>query len=76
MIKFESTTITLEQARVLAAWLGNVRSIVQRRGYRGNPAGAHTWVSRWFPILVEYYAHGATPEEAVSAVPTAIKFPA
>jgi hypothetical protein len=66
--------ITEDQARELAAWLGNVRSIVERRGYPGNPAGAQAWVGRWAKLLVESYAAGAQPEEAVSAVPTAVKF--
>lgn len=68
--------ITEVQARDLASWLGNVRTVVERRAYRGNPDGARKWVGRWVQRLVEYYAAGATPEEAVSAVPTAIKFSA
>jgi hypothetical protein len=68
--------ITETEARDLVAWLGNVRSVIQRRAYRGNPAAAQAWIGRWIKPLLEYYAAGANPEEAVSATPTMIKLSA
>lgn len=65
--------ITVEQARDLASWLGNVQTIIERRAYRGNPQAARQWVGRWIRQLLEYYAASATPEEAVAAVPTAVQ---
>ena len=73
-IELRPKRITPDQARELAAWLGNVRSVVERRAYPGSPERARQWVGRWIGQLLEYYAAGATPEEAVSATPTTIKF--